>query len=463
MTSILSRRYRYLLGRIKTLSIENGRQMSLMTMKPDEFVEYMKRNDVSRCYVVYNDEEMRPVSSDETLFDEMVDFCISQKHDYLRHEGFFLEIGQRTDTLMGAFVWRTNRGQGCGGLRLWEYDSMSDYVIDGLRLSYGMGVKSALAGLWAGGGKGVIASPSKEKLESVGFRKNLFLDYGDFLTSLNGCYIGAEDAGVNVSDLDAVHERSRFITCISETKGGSGNPSVATGKGIVTAMEASLDFLGLGTIEGKKIVSQGCGNVARIIIDTLLDKGVEEVYASDVNEQQLQFAESIFKDKSDGRLNLELVPRGETTTLTLPCDILSPNALGNVLNETTIPTIKSKIICGAANNQLGKPSDNKLLMDRGITYVVDFLCNRMGIVNCANETYGRLKSDPALLQHFSKDWPDSIWNVTQEVLQTVQETGVTPVQAATDIAERKSLMWHPIWPRRSQQIIQDLVAEKWAN
>ena len=68
-----------------------------------------------------------------------------------------------------------------------------------------------------------------------------------------------------------------------------------------------------------------------------------------------------------------------------------------------------------------------------------------------------------MLQHFSKDWPDSIWNVTQEVLRTVQKTGVTPVQAATDIAERKSLMWHPIWPRRSQQIIQDLVAEKWAH
>ena len=204
------------------MGIENGRQMSLMAMKPDKFVEYMKRNDVTRCYVVYNYEEMRPVCSDETVFNEMVNFCLNQKHDYLRHEGFFLEIGQRTDALMGAFIWRTNRGQGCGGLRLWEYDSMSDYVNDGLRLSYGMGVKSALAGLWAGGGKGVIASPSKEKLESVGFRKNLFLDYGDFLTSLNGCYIGAEDAGVNVSDLDAVHEKSRYITCISEAKGGSG-------------------------------------------------------------------------------------------------------------------------------------------------------------------------------------------------------------------------------------------------
>ena len=218
MISILSNRCRNLLGRIKTLGIENGRQMSLMAMKPDKFVENMKRNDVTRCYVVYNYEETRPVCSGETVFNEMVNFCLNQKHDYLRHEGFFLEIGQRTDTLMGAFISITNRGQGCGGLRLCEYDSMSDYISDGLRLSYGMGVKSALAGLWAGVGKGVIASPSKEKLKSAGFRENLFLGYGDFLTSLNGCYIGAEDAGVNVSDLDAVHERSRFVTCISKQR-----------------------------------------------------------------------------------------------------------------------------------------------------------------------------------------------------------------------------------------------------
>ena len=48
-----------------------------------------------------------------------------------------------------------------------------------------------------------------------------------------------------------------------------------------------------------------------------------------------------------------------------------------VLNEVTIPNIRAKIVCGAANNQLGEPDDNKLMADMGITYVVDFLCNRM--------------------------------------------------------------------------------------
>ncbi|XP_057302821.1 uncharacterized protein LOC130636983 [Hydractinia symbiolongicarpus] len=404
------------------------RSLSIMSMKPCDFVKYMKRNKLHRCFIVHDETSMQPISSnDETTFNELTEFCLNDKHDYRNHEGLFLEIGKRSSALLGAFVWRTNRGQACGGIRLWEYETMEDYIRDGLRLSYGMGVKSALAGLWAGGGK------------------------------------GAEDAGVAVSDLDAVNERTRFITCISECKGGSGNPSIATGKGIVCAMEATLDFFGHGNIEGRRIVSQGSGNVARVIIDSLLDKNVDHIHASDCNEQQLELTEKMFAEKNLGRLHLEHVPKGETVTLEIPCDILSPNALGNVLNEKTIPLIKSNIICGAANNQLGKTSDNELLADRGITYIVDFLCNRMGIVNCANEGYGRLKHDPAMFQHFSKDWKDSIWNTTQDVLKNVQEKGITPVNAATEIAERKSLELHPIWPKRCKQIIQDLVQSKWAE
>lgn len=57
-----------------------------------------------------------------------------------------------------------------------------------------------LAGLWWGGGKGVIPRvPSDRRaLEDPGFRKAMFEDYGEFLTSLNGSYVCAEDVGLNV-------------------------------------------------------------------------------------------------------------------------------------------------------------------------------------------------------------------------------------------------------------------------
>ena len=62
------------------------------------------------------------------------------------------------------------------------------------------------------------------------------------------------------------------------------------------------------------------------------------------------------------------------------CNSYESFSLFQVINEATIPKINAKIVCGAANNQLGKPNDNKLMAERGITYVVDFLCNRM--VSC---------------------------------------------------------------------------------
>jgi glutamate dehydrogenase/leucine dehydrogenase len=99
-----------------------------------------------------------------------------------------------------------------------------------------MGRKSALAGLWHGGGKGVIAEPESSVLEGGG-RKQLFREYGEFITSLRGCYIAAEDSGVNVEDMDIVYSKSRFTTCISPALGGSGNPSVPTAEGVSMAME----------------------------------------------------------------------------------------------------------------------------------------------------------------------------------------------------------------------------------
>ena len=52
-----------------------------------------------------------------------------------------------------------------------------------------------------------------------------------FTYSFDLITVAAEDVGLNVSDLDNVHTFTRYTTCISEDKGGSGNPSVATGKG----------------------------------------------------------------------------------------------------------------------------------------------------------------------------------------------------------------------------------------
>ena len=70
----------------------------------------------------------------------------------------------------------------------------------------------------------------------------------------------------------------------------------------------------------------------------------------------------------------------------ISCDVFSNNATGGILNSKTIPLIKARVICGAANNQLEDPIKHDLeIHNRGITYIPDFLTNRMGIVQCADE------------------------------------------------------------------------------
>ena len=62
-------------------------------------------------------------------------------------------------------------------------------------------------------------------------------------------------------------------------------------------------------------------------------------------------------------------------------DIVSPCAVGGILNPQTIPHIKAPIICGAANNQLADlAKDDQLIHERSIVYIPDFLVNRMGML-----------------------------------------------------------------------------------
>ncbi|XP_064633528.1 leucine dehydrogenase-like [Lineus longissimus] len=432
----------------------------LLDIEPNEFVKFLKEKNIQRCYMVHDPDLEKPVVSHREL-QEFAEFFAQDKIDYRQHEGVFMEIGPRSNCLLGAFVWNTNRGQACGGIRLWQYTKMETYIRDGLRLAFGMGVKSALAGLWAGGGKGVVAEPLGMKHLDPEFREKLFYDYGELLSSLNGCYVAAEDVGLNVADLNNVHLKTRYTTCIGEDLGGSGNPSIATGKGVVSAMEGAIDFLDMGSLNGKTVAIQGAGNVAVVIIEELLERGVGHIYVSECNQLRLEDAQDLFRGKADGRLTLMKVPLDDTSIMEYDCDILSPCALGNCLNKDTIPKIGARIICGAANNQLGCDDDNQLLADRNITYVVDFLANRMGIVNCANEAYGRLPDDPAIDRHFTEDWENSIYHMTKKILQKAEEEKITPHKAAMEIAAHMSRQLHPIWPNRSQKIIRSLVDMGW--
>ncbi|NOX65259.1 MAG: hypothetical protein GXO85_05535, partial [Chlorobi bacterium] len=122
----------------------------------------------------------------------------------------------------------------------------------------------------------------------------------------------------------------------------------------------------------------------------------------------------------------------------------------------------AKIICGAANNQLEDPhKDDERLFDRNIIYVPDFLTNRMGIVNCADEQAGFVNNDPIIERHLSKDWEFSIHQTTLRVLEKSKSTNTPPGKVAIELADKLSRENNPIYGHRSQLIINSLVESHW--
>ncbi|CAG8543581.1 1650_t:CDS:10 [Funneliformis mosseae] len=351
------------------------------------------------------------------------------------------KIGYKSGVLQGAFVHRTCRGAAAGGTRNWSYDSIEDWFRDGIRLSRAMTHKNALAELWWGGGKGIIARNSgvafEEEASSLQ-RRLVFEEYGSFISSLKGCYVTAKDVGMKDEDMEAIFSKTRFTTCISPQYGGSGNPSLPTARGVVRALEAAFSHLGRESLEGATIAVQGVGNVGYNLIQFLREKRVEHIIACDIDPQKIQDLEKEFgKGFQSGKIEFRLTKRNDNSILFEDVDAVSPCGVGNILTSQTIPNIKSKIVCGAANNQLGDPAkDDKLLARQGITYIPD---------------------DPFIEQHLGDSWENSIYNCTKLILEKAKATKRTPQEVAIELAEKKSFVEHPIKGHRGIQIIKDLI------
>jgi glutamate dehydrogenase/leucine dehydrogenase len=281
------------------------------------------------------------------------------------------------------------------------------------------------------------------------------------VSSLRGAYVTAEDAGTTPADMAEVHRRTRFATCVPPEIGGSGNPSAMTAEGVVVAMEAALAFRGTPGLAGRRVAMQGAGNVGAAMIELLLARGVSRVVVAESSAEQRDLVLDRFAAEP---ITVRLAAPGDASILAEPCDVLAPNALGGVLDAKTIPEIRASIVCGGANNPLADDSaDAKRLVARGITYVPDFIANRLGIVFCANEHAGTLPDDPAVKRHLDPRWPDSIPNVTQHVLAEAARTGDTPIAVANRLADARIEEPHPIWGRRAEEITNALLQSGWVD
>lgn len=312
-------------------------------------------------------------------------------------------------------IHNTVLGPALGGTRMWNYANEWEALNDALRLSRGMTFKSAITGLNLGGGKAVIIGDSKTQKTPELMRK-----FGEFVHSLSGKYITAEDIGMETKDMDTVREVTPYVTGISESKGGAGNPSPVTAYGVFMGMKAAAKYkFGNDDLEGKKIMVQGIGHVGEALVEHLTNEGAR-VFISDINLARL---EEVSK-KYGAKIYTDDIYSADV-------DIYAPCALGASINDQTIDRIKASIIAGAANNQLAdEVRHGKILQDKGIVYAPDFLINAGGIINVYAELEGYDKKE--IMRK-----TENIYNTTLEILKMADAQGITTHNAALKIAQQR--------------------------
>ncbi|TBR08834.1 MAG: Glu/Leu/Phe/Val dehydrogenase, partial [Lysobacter sp.] len=270
-------------------------------------------------------------------------------------------------------IHNTVLGPALGGLRMWPYENEAAALNDVLRLSRGMTYKNAVAGLNIGGGKAVIiGDPSSDKSEA------LFRAFGKFVDSLGGRYITAEDVGIDVNDMEYVYRETEYVTGVHQVHGGSGDPSPFTAYGTLQGLMATLNRkYGNEEVGNYSYAVQGLGHVGMEFVKLLRERGAR-VIVTDINKNHITRAVDEFGAEA---VSPEAI-------YDVDCDVYSPCALGGTVNEQTLPRLKAKIICGAANNQLANNAIGDEVQKRGILYAPDYAVNAGGVMNVSLEIDG---------------------------------------------------------------------------
>ncbi|TCZ88044.1 Glu/Leu/Phe/Val dehydrogenase dimerization domain-containing protein [Lysobacter sp. N42] len=315
-------------------------------------------------------------------------------------------------------IHNTVLGPALGGTRMWPYASEQEALNDVLRLSRGMTYKNAVAGLDIGGGKAVIiGDPAKDKSEA------LFRAFGKFVDSLGGRYITAEDVGIDVNDMEYVYRETEYVTGVHQVHGGSGDPSPFTAYGTLQGLMATLNRkYGNEEVGNYSYAVQGLGHVGMEFVKLLRERGAK-VFVTDINKSLVERAVDDF--------GAEAV--SPDAIYDVDADVYSPCALGGTVNENTLPRLKAKVICGAANNQLANNAIGDEVEKRGIVYAPDYAVNAGGVMNVALEITGYNRERAMRMMR-------TIYHNLTRIYEIADRDGIPTYKAADRMAEERIAM-----------------------
>lgn len=350
------------------------------------------------------------------MMSEKKTFNIFDEMEKYGHEQVIFNYDKATGLKSIIAIHDTTLGPALGGCRMWDYETEQDALMDALRLSRGMTYKCAVSNVMHGGGKTVIiGDPKKDKSDE------LFQALGTYVETLKGRYYTGTDVGTVGMDFVSAAKQSKYIVGLPEEYGGSGNSAVITAFGVWRGMKATAkEVFGTDSLNGLTITVQGLGKVGQNLVKHLIEEGAK-IIATDIFEENSLKAKSEFP-------SIEIVDPKDIYSVA--CDIFSPNALGAVINDDTIPQFKCRAICGAANNVLKEERHGDELHIKGILYAPDYVANAGGLIQVADELKGYNKE-----RAFKN--ASLIFDILENIFKISKEQNIPTYKAANVLVEDK--------------------------
>jgi leucine dehydrogenase len=335
-----------------------------------------------------------------------------------------ITTGPRSGSTIIVAVHSTLRGPAMGGCRVRDYPMLSHALADALNLSRAMSYKCAIGDVWSGGGKTTVIPAADYD------RRDMLLDIGDAVEAMEGIYSTGGDYGTSSEDMIIVKERTSYILGLPPEHGGAGTPSAPTSVGVIAAMKSTAHHLwGSESLEGRRIVISGLGNVGSRMTETLSGLGAR-LTVSDIDESKRSIAD---------KFGATWVAPNEA--LTVEADIVAPASIGGVIDYAMVDRLSCQAVAGPANNQLTEPGVAGALLKRGILWAPDFLVNAGGAIYAGGMEVEHLTPE----QVHAK--VEAIGTTLCAVLTDAESRDTTPYQVAMELAESRltpqALAAHP--------------------
>ncbi len=278
------------------------------------------------------------------------------------------------------------KGPSIGGVRMAADVSTEECM----RLARAMTFKNAAAGLPHGGGKAVLYGdakmPKSEKEQLIRALANALRN--------ETTYIFAPDMGTDEECMAWVRDEIGRVVGLPREIGGIPLDEIgATGFGLSHVVDVALDYCDF-ELAGARLVVQGFGAVGKHVSRYLTQQGAVLVAVADshgaIHNPEGLDVDKLIKLKNEGKcvtdyLDAQKLARDDV--IDVECDIWIPAARPDVIHEDNVNRLNTRLVVEGAKIPVTHRAE-KMLHDKGVLCVPDFIANAGGVICAAMEYQG---------------------------------------------------------------------------